>query len=132
MSKYEDIINHLEKAEGPSHEIDAIIVSMDGFQIKRERNRAWRYGDRNTQKWYNIPSYTASLDAAVALVERMLPGWTIANIGQDDGKTWHAELRKGHKTSYSTVKLAGAAVSAIALLLALFRALQAQEESEAA
>lgn len=65
-----------------------------------------------------VPRYTASLDDAISLVLKALPGWTIANIGQDDRKGWHAELRKGYQTSYSTVKIGGAALPAIALLLA--------------
>ncbi|CAH1661907.1 hypothetical protein CHELA1G11_12004 [Hyphomicrobiales bacterium] len=72
--------------------------------------------------------FTGSLDATIALVERVLPGWLIASIGQDDHKAWHAELRKGHITSFSTVSLAGAPTPPLALLTALFRALIAQME----
>lgn len=90
-------------------------------------------GDQNA--WYptdfykgkELPWLTASVDDAIALVERVLPGWTIACVGQDDGKKWHAELRRGYQTSFSTVALAGAPLPALALVLAALKALQAQE-----
>lgn len=74
-----------------------------------------------------FPPVTASVDAAIALAERVLPGWTIASIGQDDRKGWHAELRKGHATAYSTVELSGAPIPALALVLATLRAIQSQK-----
>jgi hypothetical protein len=44
----------------------------------------------------SIPAFTASLDAAVALVERVLPGWRIAEmkdgIPHEDGPYCHVRL----------------------------------------
>jgi hypothetical protein len=137
-----DIIARLTAATGPDQEIDAAIMASfydRGERIigthEQQEDGSWKpiavpvWIDRSTSKWVSTHafSFTASLDATVALIERELPGWTIAGIGQDDCKKWHASLQKGHRTSYSTVALAGAPTSAIALLLALFKALEAQE-----
>ena len=90
----------------------------------------WKRGRLN----YYCPHepVTASLDAALALVERVLPGWTVSGICQDDFKLWHAELRKGHQTSYTAVAIShetlrGSANPALALLAALLTALLAEE-----
>lgn len=69
------------------------------------------------------PNYINSLDAALALVERVRPGWTIACIGQDDYKQWHCELCEGHQTSYDRVVITMTfATPAAALIAALLKA----------
>ena len=73
------------------------------------------------------PAYTASVDAALALVERVLPGWQRI-IGEHDrvgqNVQWRATLIQppGHG-----VVAAWAPTPALALVLALLRALQARE-----
>lgn len=58
-----DLQARVRAAEGPDREIDvALEVTLDTKQI------GW-------EKWSIAQLYTSSLDAAVALVERMLPGW---------------------------------------------------------
>lgn len=107
----------------PEHSIREIGWDYDWYRRPNEFT-LWRAKDsegRSVEYW-SAPRVTASLDAAVAFTERLLPGWTIAGIGQDDRKGWHAELREGFRTSYSTVKLAGAPRPAIALVLATLRA----------
>ncbi|WP_300379547.1 hypothetical protein [Henriciella sp.] len=70
------------------------------------------------------PAYTQSLDAALALVEEKLPGWAVANLAQQDDRTWWAELRRGQLTSYTGVAAAMTAPTpALALLIALLTAL---------
>lgn len=48
-------------------------------------------------------------DSALWLCANVLPNWTLANVrfNQNDDKTWHCELRKGHLTAYSSVIIAG-------------------------
>jgi len=85
------------------------------------------------------PSYTRSLDAALVLVERKLPGWTVANLSQQDNRTWFAELREGFLTSYSRAVFTQRTgpenrfppTPALALIAALLRALIAQEAAAA-
>lgn len=82
----------------------------------------------------DVPDLTASLDAAVAFVRRVCPGWTIASISEGDDKRWFAELREGHLTSYRRVAISGPgykgainATPAMALVAAALRALQAAD-----
>lgn len=139
MTERAKLIERLEKAEAGSRELDCWIgyhadllvddmswrEKIDKFGIEHALNAATSYSNVwRTQ----LPHYSTSIDAAVALVERLLPGWTIASIGQDDGKRWHAELRKGYRTSYSTVALAGSPTPALALCLAALKALEARDK----
>lgn len=58
MTTFSDIIARLENATGPDRDLDRLIAKETGaFEIIEAKN------------------YTASLDAAIALVERILPGW---------------------------------------------------------
>lgn len=75
-----DLIAALEKAEGPSRELDAAIMEVIGLPkifFGRPVTQWWRHGDSwrcETNDGYihldaqNTPSYTASLDAALSLV----------------------------------------------------------------
>ena len=113
MSKYADIIARLEKADGPDRGIDGAIAMVLGLMPN---------GDR----------YTASIDAAIALVERMLPLHSIqidhecrkrTSIYKDDG------FAMCSKPS-SWLSYADAPTAPLAILLALFRALDAQETQQ--
>lgn len=108
----QDLINELEQATGPSFVLDGRIqhVLVPGRDDMMP------------------PNYSASVDASLRLCTNTLPGWTIASIGQDDRKGWHAELREGYRTAYSTVALSGAPTAALALCLAITKAKLAQEE----
>lgn len=65
MSDLSSLIARLEKAEGPSVELDYLLS---------EEFRGTRLG---------APDYTASIDDAVSLAERVLPGWFFEHIGND-------------------------------------------------
>lgn len=60
------ILQRLERAYGPDHQLDCVIwrwYCRSGFEI----GLRYRKDD--------APKFTASLDAAVSLVNRVLPGW---------------------------------------------------------
>lgn len=66
-----DLIERVRNATGPDREID------------------WDVDEALTGEvpdFHGCPRYTASIDAALALVERVLPGWQIAmgTCGEDD------------------------------------------------
>jgi len=61
------LIDRLSKLDGPDREVDREIAKIDP-------------GPKPSM----IPfDYTASVDAAIALAARVLPGWTFEHIGQD-------------------------------------------------
>lgn len=129
-----EIIEALEKTEGSNRTLDEQIArtvhwSPTGGYWPESGAPSYWFSDA-----FGMPKYTGSTDDAIALTRQVLPGWTIANIGQDDRKLWHAELREGFTTSFSTVELAGASTPALALCLATFKALRptTAEESKGA
>lgn len=144
MTDLSTLITMLEKAEAGSRELDRDIfvaffcrpVPPEGYEWPgtpwarvMPSDRMWiRTSDGIPTDGTLAPAYSTSIDAAVALVAEKLPGWTIASLGQDDGKRWHAELRKGYRTSYSTVALAGSPTPALALILALLKAMEGRDK----
>ncbi|MGN8022084.1 hypothetical protein ACTJJ7_15380 [Phyllobacterium sp. 22229] len=114
---HSQLIARLEQLTAPDREVDILIGKI--FPPKKiHSDGSWFERD----DFVRYPAVTASVDAALALASRVLPGWLVANIGQDDSKTWHAEIRKGHCTAYSSVELGGAPVPAIALCIAILKA----------
>jgi hypothetical protein len=83
------------------------------------------------RKWPDPPEWSDSVDAARALVERLLPGWVVAQLGQNDDKTWWVELRQGYRTSYDNVAHWMSATPALALIAAALSARIAEMESAA-
>jgi len=75
-----------------------------------------------------VPAYTASLDAALALVERLLPGW-LPYVEKLRDDRWFAGIRVD-ETAYVGSRSAFAATPALALLSALLSALTAKEQGK--
>lgn len=78
MSNFEDLLTRVRNATGPDREWDAEIASALGFPIE------WKQANYTMETYPVItwsdtrepcPQFTASIDAALALVERVLPGW---------------------------------------------------------
>ena len=69
----DELIEKLEKADGPNFALEQEIQ----FVLERHRGNL------------KPPNYTASLDAAVALAERVLPGWM-----------WSMTTGLGHTAAY--------------------------------
>lgn len=136
-----DLITRLSKLDAPDREVDAeIAVSLDLFETRP--NKGWPdrldYGSRNSDgsvTWPGhgfdqlIPRYTASVDAATALAERVLPGWywgiTQGDDGEDavefQGNVWPSiQPYPAELEQYGYHKF-----PAIALLIAILRAKEA-------
>lgn len=123
MSKHAELIARLEAAEVGSRELDALI-----WDIEDSRPRHSLDGDFPTYKqdpddsvaFDSPPSYTTSLDAAIALAERVLPlgSWRIEREGAIFWAKiwWGREGKAGHKYAY-------AKTPAIALCVAILKAL---------
>lgn len=74
MTDLQSLLTRLEEAERPDRGLDGC---LDG--LVDHDNEAWP------------PPYTASLDAALALVERALPGWHWEVSGETPARAclWH-------------------------------------------
>lgn len=93
----DDLIAKLEAAESGSRELDvAIWDALGGWSVN------------------NPPSYTTSLDAALALAERVLPGWFLSL----DTSGVHARLWIGERPSFAGL----AATAPLALCIAILKA----------
>ncbi|MGV6875873.1 hypothetical protein ACUSIJ_24710 [Pseudochelatococcus sp. B33] len=140
-----DLLVRVETADGPDRELDAKIqiafipdygsrVELSPAKFVRfedvwRRNRAQHLNHaNNVADWWNCPKYSASIDAAVALIERALPGAFYffgkgrltpgeplygARVTPADGEEFDAE----HEASLT-----------LAILSALLKALIAREE----
>lgn len=150
MTSIPSLIARVERAEGPDRELDAALyvalikpdqrpddlryfrlphISMDHMEMCAP-GTYW-LKQRSGASLLTAPTYTASLDAALALVERVLPGcvWV---VGQD----WGAILTpRGARASigYGKIDIADvyAPTPTLALILALLRAMEAQAQEDA-
>jgi hypothetical protein len=153
MTDLQALLERVEKAEGPDQEIDAELHWL--FKLSdKERAYALKFRESNcegrelysiatlvgiiTMNYYSpnarpVATYTASIDAAVALVEKMLPERDFIDVFYDCG-SWFAvvgihdakhDWRKWHSND-------GAAMDspALALLAALLRALIAKNGAQ--
>jgi hypothetical protein len=109
LAKLDELIARVEKATKPDREID--LALWDVF----------------VRKWTGLPyeagsaeagPYTESMDAALGLVERMLPGWSVSIYRYTDSL---AQAAVGSQEAYGRHE---AITPPIAILLALLRALR--------
>lgn len=111
MADLSELIERLEKAEGPSRILD--------YAIHEATNPALRAGVR----FGNVPAYTSSIDVAVSLAERTLP--TLSKIQLQTyvgGQFNHCEI----ETDDGDFEAHNRPNAALALVLATLRALQSK------
>lgn len=122
------IIEKLERAEGPSRELDSAIhyevrrePDMEGRQIV---GGSWRpdYGD-SWGIWYEAPPYTRSIDAALTLVPEGWQ-WTVSGRGTlPKTLSNQATLQRGEKPYYDSEEVdVSAATPTLALCIAALKA----------
>lgn len=90
---------------------------------------------RSGLRFGNVPAYTASVDDALALAERVLPGWVVADLRQNSrhaGDPWGCTLAIYYGSSPSKNRLASSGydfqTAPLALLTALLLALTSNQE----
>jgi hypothetical protein len=121
MTAYRELIERLERSTGPDRIADCLLFEMQ-----------WKEGEP-----LGPPAYTASIDAALSLVEKMLPDWGRCLYWNNcQGHTARLEDNANAYTGSTGADFeARGATAPIALLIALLRALEAQskdkEEGEA-
>jgi hypothetical protein len=120
-SSLRELRERVEAASGGDRTIDGDIAEHLGLPPQ-----GWKRSSRNTAWWNDVgggpwqpPAYTSSIDAAVALVEKILPD-----------SYW--ELDQGYNATITTENpvncfVAASHTPALTLLCALLRALEAKE-----
>jgi hypothetical protein len=129
-----DLIEKLEKAEGPNYRLDIEIFKFfnpEYADYVEGRGGLVHVNDGEDQRVLSnvrAPNYTASLDAAVALAESALPGWRNSSIKTDDGEYAAYAWLPGADGPFRVETHAEHIKSsrAIALCLAILRAKAAQ------
>ena len=156
MSDLDALIERVEAATGPDREIDAVVwrvvlmpqlpfyrefdgrVMLDVRHGLGEGGPDWRHPSPYDQSRYP-PNYTASLDAALTLMERKLPGWMVVNLSEWENERmrargrWMAQLKPIGAQGDLRVVTAycqHAPSPALALISALLRALKSEEGKE--
>jgi hypothetical protein len=155
----EELISALEKADGPSRELDAEIdaalrIGSDTLPAWAWKNFAnWRAKHKGTCEvmhdngqgglWWDSQPFTSSIDVALGLLARVLPGWhwyagsCPPDFRTNKDKPFSAELigpvtyavvdrDVGEEPIYDTSN-AMASSSPIALVLAIITALKAKQ-----
>jgi hypothetical protein len=157
MTDLANLLARVEKAEGGSRELDALIevavrweqAARAGLQPEHRAtwraNRSGQVGDGHTT--YNAEPVSASLDAALGLCERVLPGCCVENLGEmrpgcgELSGHWLAQLAprqdrrrmsgpitvENVRATLDAYEPASAATAPLALLAACLRALLAQQ-----
>jgi len=155
----EELIAALEKSVGPSRELDAditlsVIPEFSGWikhpNLKND-SPSWMHGDlwpdhQQFHEWLmrkgaalsvQASPFTSSIDAAVSLVERVLPDWRIENLCEWDAEIlrdqgpWMCDLvqRRLKFFDRQSAKCSHAPTAALALLIATLRAKLSQEKN---
>lgn len=145
----DELLNRVRSATGPDRELDTALWLRftPGATYKTTRAKHTATGKEwditearvNGGRLEEVPAFSASLDAALALVELMLPGWGAevgypARLGQHGGRPWADVWASRDDSRYPwaarqmrpTPCHSNAATPALAILAALLRALQAQ------
>lgn len=128
MSSLTELREKVERASGPDRELD---LSIYALLDPAEPSLA-------LHKLNRLPAITASIDAALALVEQKLPGW-VWQLSKIDGVPSRAPLPDCEASvwipSVRTQKLrveranGQGATPPLAILSALLRALESQEQA---
>lgn len=148
MNDLADLIARVEGASGPDRELDVALadalhpnVTLMPLSSNPEEwvvkiGDKWvpttRYprGYMTTGDRY-VQAYTSSLDAALGLVERVLPGWRwmVRRVyPEHDGRTQHVAYVES--VDYGDYHAATAPTPALALILAMLRAKEASRSTE--
>lgn len=124
MTDLSELIERVKAATGPDRQIDRAIAKH--FKIGWDYSADWPTvivdGEKTSEP--TAYPYTFSIDAAIALAERVLPGWHW-NIGHDANGELHATVWHGVTESDEY-----APTAPLAIVLATLLALQSSEQSK--
>ncbi len=117
LAQLRALAERLEKATGPDRELDRVLhyelSDVDGLELV-----------------FGVPDYTSSIDAAMALVDRLLPRWGMSLWrAKSWGEGWCPTIQES--AGRSQFRAEGSPTAALAILRALVAALIDKEEDHA-
>jgi hypothetical protein len=142
----QELIDRVEKATGPDQELDAALYRELGGEVPTEfmgtgvklswdaSGKAWCYLPGGMRVSFTPPALTASIDAALALMEKVLPGWTVQIFKLRSDKGWGARVSSPRYDTFSSFEgeenatedgFVGQPNGALAIILATLRAISA-------
>lgn len=144
MARLTELIKQLEKLDGPDRRHDGAVHNAI-FGTEYGRNGVSVTGFSPSAADYGtpvVPAYTASLDAAIALCEWVLPGWSWTILANKPiiGDRYGNVVAEGPFTAFVNNaafrpeepdiehEAKSASSSSIALVIAILRALAEQEK----
>ena len=131
-----DLIERVERAEGPDRELDAAVARLFSNSVERD-DGDWWWGPYNETP-QRVPAFTESLDAVMTLLPAHLRcGFEQPGIGDQRGtfawvwlyEEWFEPDWKLGQDSYADhpkAQRAVAATPALALLSAILKSMEAQ------
>lgn len=117
--------------KGPDREVDGDIALAFGMPpnhlTRREDGWLWyQFVEPDDFDTWEAPPFTGSADAALALVERVQPGWK-RSLFEKRGGGWVSRISSPRWETYSSGEDTPLPAAPIALTLALLLSLQSQE-----
>lgn len=113
MSDLAELLERVKAATAGSNDLTADVYEALGYPVKRRReiidkgwkrtrSVAWRYFENG--RWLAMADLSGSIDAALALTERLLPGWwwlredgqSIRLVGPDNGDCYPSAVGRHH------------------------------------
>ena len=131
MTSLTHILDMLEKAEGPDREIDReigiafgipeVVCSVSGGSII-EGGPNYKVPKDGEVPW-SVPCFSASIDAALELIERELPGFVVFDAQETVKGIWCVGLRKsGSEPFLAPIYRGDFKPLCLAILIALIKA----------
>lgn len=126
------LLARVEAADGPDRELDfQIHAAVFGRAINFQDAAGYLFGEGRDEKFATCGQLTASLDAALALCGRVLPGWTRMvdeNFGIGEATVWTGYVFTP-KDALCAQYEGYSKTPSLALLAAMLKALMAQAAS---
>lgn len=138
----EDLVERVRGLTGPDREVDCRIAYTLDYEVESMPASFRSYCDVHDLNWgeiarhanshqsilrHSLPRFTASIDAALALAERVLPGWQV-NLSTYGP---FAEASVGAMDAFNRFRAPTAPIAILVATLATLIAIQSSETSNA-
>lgn len=121
MNDLPTLLDRVRKADGPDRELDAALaLAIGGWKMWKSKHGYWELA--------NLPELTACIDAALALVEQVLPGCAFT-IQRDWGDLNRCSISTDDITPTPPYVEDGQTLP-LAILAALLSAIIARQETD--